>query len=189
VSLSSITITARHSTGAVETVYSGDPFGAGAFQGSYVSLSTINPVTGGFDWNIQRSGGWFGSGVELTIDATDNDGNHTIEVIVWHLPVPGFAADVVTSGILEVLTTIDPSGSPGVMAPVGTILMRKGSDGLWQKFGLLDTQWRLIGQENAHALGAITITSGNYLLMSNHLILTSRQRVRLMGTGRLGIRT
>lgn len=186
-SLNSITITAKHSSGVVETVYSGNPFSGGAFQGAYLSSSTLS-VTGGFDWKIERSGGWPGSSVELTIDAADTDGNHTIETIVWNLPVPGFAADVVASGILEGVLTVDPAAPPGVMAPVGTILPRLGFAELWQKFGLLDTDWRLIGS-STQAAGAISIETGMYMLVSHQLILTTTQRVRLLGAARLGIRT
>ena len=188
-SLNSVTISARHSTGLVETVYSGDPSSTGSFQGAYTS-STVNPVAAGYDWNIQRTGGWLGSSVELTIDAADGDGNHTVETIVWYLPVSGFAGDVLAIGTITGSNPLDPSVSPGAMAPVGAILPRSNTDQLWQKFGLADTDWRLVtvGITDSQAPGALTIPSGQYMLASGHLTLFSSQRIRLLGSGRLAIR-
>lgn len=186
-SLSSVTITARFSNGVVETVYTGDPYGGGSFPYPYgFGFSNTTAVTGGFDWNIMRTGGWFGSSVEFTIDAVDGDGNHTIETITWILPVPGFAADVVTVRTIE--SSLKAS-DPAVVAPIGAIRPLSGFAGLLQKVGPADTDWQLLGEGVAQALGSVTIDDGSFLLASSHLILTSSQRIRLFGTGRLSVRT
>jgi hypothetical protein len=73
----------RFDGGLSETVYSGD-----SFYSPYSDDSTVRPVTGGYDLELIRTGGWPGATVELTIDALDSDGNHTVEAITWNLPEP-----------------------------------------------------------------------------------------------------
>jgi hypothetical protein len=190
VSLVFVTVTATYSSGLSEIVYSGNPFGSGAFQAPFLSSSTTTPVTGGFDWNIQRTGGWpLVSSVQLTIDAADSDGNHTVETIVWQLPVRGLAADVVTAGVIRPLLSIDPSVAPGVVAPIGSILPRAGIDEVWQKVGPLDTDWRLLGDASAVALTAFTLPDSSYMILARQLGLLKTQRVRLFGSSRLALQT
>ena len=92
-SLVSVTITAAFDAGLSETVYS-----TGNFHTPYVDDSTVTPVTGGYDLELIRAGGWPGTTVELTIDALDNDGNHTVETITWNVPEP---TSVVGTGGLD----------------------------------------------------------------------------------------
>jgi hypothetical protein len=82
-SLEALSITAAFDGGLSETVYSD-----GTFQSPYSDNSTVRPVTGGYDLELIRTGGWPGTTVELTIYALDSDGNHTVETINWNLPEP-----------------------------------------------------------------------------------------------------
>ena len=99
-----------------------------------------------------------------------------------------FSSSNVAAGIVQGVIPNDPSVS-GVVAPVGTILPRRDAPELWQKFGAADTAWQLVGVAGSYAPGAFTIRTGAHRLMSNHLVLTSTQRVTLQGTARLTLKT
>lgn len=52
-------------------------------------------------------------------------------------------AKVFTSQVYAPGFTADPSVAPGVAAPIGSLLPRRGTTELWQKFGAADTDWQL----------------------------------------------
>lgn len=52
---------------------------------------------------------------------------------------------VFTSNVYGAGFAADPTVGPGIAGPIGSLLPRLGTTQVWQKFGVLDTDWTLFG--------------------------------------------